>query len=111
MCKNLFKVIYTLRLSFQKAVFEKRAKQVHHSIDELLDIPLGSIGDSISYERKMDNSEQIFEAKLRKVENARKKDRRNAQKLSAEVERLEKENAELRNKFNELQLDTITEVL
>lgn len=58
----------------------------------------------------MDDTEQSFEAKLIKMESSRKQDHQRAQRLFEEVERLEKENSDLKNKYNELQMDTVTEV-
>ena len=95
-------------LSQSKEKFERRAKQVHNNINELL-MFMDDKSGNLSYEKKSDDTEQVFEAKLHKIEGARKKDHQRAQKLFEEVQKLEKQNADLENKLNELQGDTTTE--
>lgn len=76
-------------------------------LSELIDTPLTSrvggdrsrMGDSFTSNKE---NEEIFEAKIRKLETAKKRDRQRAQKLSDEVSSLKKENEILRERCYQL---------
>lgn len=77
-------------------------------LSDLIDTPLTSVGPgeknkTESFVNTKEDVDDVFEAKLRKLETTKRRDRQRAQKLAEEVERLKKENEELKELCRQLQ--------
>ena len=77
-------------------------------LSDLIDTPLTSVGSgdknkTESFVNTKEDVDDVFEAKLRKLETTKRRDRQRAQKLAEEVENLKKENEELKELCRQLQ--------
>lgn len=77
-------------------------------LSDLIDTPLTSVGSgdknkTESFVNTKEDVDDVFEAKLRKLETTKRRDRQKAQKLAEEVENLKKENEELKELCRQLQ--------
>lgn len=96
------------KLANSKAKFEEKAKLMNEGLSELIDTPLTILGngDKSRTEQYVSTSEEnkdVIEAKLRKVETVKRRDRQRAQKLSDELDEMRKENEKLKKMCEELQ--------
>ena len=100
--------IYHLFTTSQKAKFEEKAKLMNEGLSELIDTPLTILGNgeksrTEQYVSTSEENKDVIEAKLRKVETVKRRDRQRAQKLSDELDEMRKENEKLKKMCEELQ--------
>ena len=81
---------------------------MNEGLSELIDTPLTILGNgeksrTEQYVSTSEENKDVIEAKLRKVETVKRRDRQRAQKLSDELDEMRKENEKLKKMCEELQ--------